>query len=193
MVIGPDGLIRCWWCAGDERYEAYHDEEWGRGVHDDTKLFEKLCLEGFQAGLSWLTILRKRKHFRAAFAGFSPRAVAAFDGDDIDRLLGDAGIVRNRAKIQATIGNARALCALWEASATLDELVWAFADDEHRAPPRTAADVPATTPASRALSTALKSHGFRFVGPTTCYAFMQAMGLVNDHLAGCDMRAAARA
>ncbi len=176
---------------GDELYVRYHDEEWGRPVHDDVRLFEKLCLEGFQSGLSWLTILRKRERFRAAFAGFQPRVVAAFNDDDRGRLLADPGIVRNRAKIEATIANARALGELWDARIRLDDLVWGYAQQGDPAPPASPADVPGSTPASVALSTTLKSRGFRFVGPTTCYAFMQAMGLVNDHLAGCSFRAPA--
>ena len=173
-------VTRCWWATSDPAYIAYHDDEWGRPVTDDRTLFEKLCLEGFQAGLSWLTILRKRERFRQAFAGFVPAAVAAFGPDDEARLLADPGIVRNRAKIAATIGNARAVLEV----GSLRDVVWAFAPDPS-APRRSAADVPAITPESLALSRELKRRGFRFVGPTTVYAFMQAMGLVNDHLADC--------
>ncbi len=174
---------RCWWATSDPAYVAYHDHEWGRPVSDDRALFEKLCLEGFQAGLSWLTILRKRDRFRAAFAGFDPASVAAFGPDDEARLLADPGIVRNRTKIAATIGNARAALAI----PSLTELVWSFAPGPGPAP-RSPADVPATTVESVALSRELKRLGFRFVGPTTVYAFMQAMGLVNDHLRDCLVR-----
>ena len=181
-------------CFGDGNplYEAYHDEEWGHPVLDERGLLERLCLEGFQAGLSWLTILRKRESFRAAFAGFDPDAVARFDDDDAARLLLDAGIVRNRAKIAATIANARATVALREAGGSLVETIWS-----HRPPARPAptgwGDVPAETVESKALSKELKARGFRFVGPTTVYAGMQACGLVNDHLATCPARAAAEA
>ena len=174
---------RCWWCGDDPLYVAYHDEEWGRPVHDDRALFEKLCLEGFQAGLSWLTILRKRERFREVFAGFDPARVAAFGQADVERLMGDAGIVRNRAKIEATIGNARAMLDL----ESLDALAWSYAP-EPGAAPRGPSDIPAQTPESKALSKELLRRGFRFVGPTTVYAFMQSMGLVNDHVADCDFR-----
>ncbi len=180
----PDGRSRCWWCGDDPAYVAYHDTEWGRPVHDEQQLFEKLCLEAFQAGLSWLTILRRREALRAAFAGFDPELVAAFSEADVTRLLGDASIVRNRAKILATIGNARALLELRRRGGHLGALVWSFAP----APagrPRHPDDIPARTPASTALARSLKDHGFRFVGPVTAYAFMQAMGLVDDHLDGC--------
>jgi DNA-3-methyladenine glycosylase I len=174
---------RCWWAGDDPDYVAYHDTEWGQPVTDDRALFEKLCLEGFQAGLSWLTILRKRERFREVFAGFDPQVVAAYGPADVERLLGDPGIVRNRAKIEATIGNARAMLEL----ESLGALVWSFAPQPGPAP-RTPADIPAQTPESVALSKELKRRGFRFVGPTTCYAFMQAMGLVDDHLADCPAR-----
>jgi DNA-3-methyladenine glycosylase I len=174
---------------GDPLYAAYHDEEWGRPVRDERGLFERLCLEGFQSGLSWLTILRKRDNFRAAFADFDPAAVAAFGDGDVARLMDDAGIVRNRAKIEATIANARATVALREAGGSLVDTIWG-----HRPEPRSApqdwSDVPAQTPESKALSRELKARGFRFVGPTTVYAAMQACGLVNDHLAGCPARPA---
>lgn len=185
LVVSADGRPRCGWATGDPLYLAYHDHEWGRPERDERALFEKLCLEGFQSGLAWITILRKREGFRRAFAGFDPERVAAFDDDDIAHLLGDPGIVRNRAKIEATIANARALLALAEDGRSLSELVWSFAPDGDRPAPASFADVPAATPESTALSKALKRAGFRFLGPTTCYAFMQAMGLVNDHLAGC--------
>jgi DNA-3-methyladenine glycosylase I len=180
------GLVdgRCWWGSSTPEYVAYHDEEWGRPVHDSRALFEKLCLEAFQSGLSWLTILRKRENFRAAFAGFDIERVAAFGDDDVARLMADEGIVRNRAKIDATIANARAAVDL-----DLSELVWSFAP-EPRPRPRTAAEIPAATPESTALSKALKQRGFRFVGPTTVYAMMQACGLVDDHIDGCLVTAA---
>jgi DNA-3-methyladenine glycosylase I len=176
-----DGLVdgRCWWGASAPEYIRYHDEEWGRPVHDDRALFEKLSLEAFQSGLSWLTILRKREAFRAAFANFDVERVAAFGEQDVARLMADAGIVRNRAKIDATIANARAAVGL-----QLAELLWSFAP-EPRPRPRTPADVPAVTPESTAMAKELKRRGFRFVGPTTGYAMMQACGLVDDHIEGC--------
>ena len=185
LVTGPDGRARCGWSVDDLAYRAYHDDEWGRPVHDEVRLFEKICLEGFQAGLSWLTVLRKRPAFREVFADFDPATVASFDAADVDRLLGDPRIIRHRGKITATIANARAVTALHAEGGTLDALVWSHAPPAVGAAPRRLADLPAQTPASRALSAELKRRGFRFVGPTTCYAFMQAMGLVNDHLAGC--------
>jgi DNA-3-methyladenine glycosylase I len=176
--------VRCWETS-DPLYQEYHDREWGRPVTDERGLYERLCLEGFQSGLSWLTILRKRESFRAAFAGFDPDAVARFGERDVERLLHDAGIVRHRGKIEAAIANARATLALREAGTPLHEVVWA-----HRAAPRPApTDWVATTPESVALSKALKKAGFRFVGPTTVYATMQACGVVNDHLATCFVRA----
>ncbi|MGH8897713.1 MAG: DNA-3-methyladenine glycosylase I [Egibacteraceae bacterium] len=180
---------RCWWATRDPLYVAYHDEEWGRPVTDDNRLFEKLCLEGFQAGLSWLVILRKRPAFRAAFAGFDIEAVARFGDAEVARLLADPGLVRNRAKIEATIANARAAIGVIEEAGSLATFVWAFQPLPKPAP-RTPGDVPPRTPESTALSKALKARGFRFVGPTTAYAFMQAMGLVNDHLEGCPARTA---
>ena len=184
LAPGPDGRMRCWWGVSTPEYVAYHDEEWGRPVRDDRGLYERLCLEAFQSGLSWLTILRKREAFRAAFAGFEIEAVAAFGEQDVERLMGDAGIVRNRAKIDAAIANARAVAELGE---PFSELIWSFAPGERPAP-RTMADVPATTPESKAMAKELKRRGFRFVGPTTAYALMQACGLVNDHLEGCAAR-----
>ncbi|HEV8153162.1 MAG TPA: DNA-3-methyladenine glycosylase I [Solirubrobacteraceae bacterium] len=179
-------MTRCFG-DGDPLYERYHDEEWGRPVHDERGLFEKLSLEAFQSGLSWITILRRRETFRAAFANFDPERVAAFGARDVERLLADPGIIRNRAKVDATIANARATLALREADERLADLVW-----DHRPRPRPApasfADVPATVPESAALARLLKRRGFRFVGPTTLYALMQACGLVNDHLAGCPVR-----
>ena len=171
--------------TGDPLMAAYHDEEWGRPVHDDTALFERLALEGFQSGLSWAVVLRKRPGFRAAFAGFDAATVAAFGDDDVARLLADPGIVRNRRKIEATISNARALVALHEAGGTLDEVLWSHRPTPDRPRPVTAADVPATSPESVALARQLRSLGFRFVGPTTGYASMQACGVVDDHLVGC--------
>ncbi|SPL92613.1 DNA-3-methyladenine glycosylase [[Actinomadura] parvosata subsp. kistnae] len=177
--------IRCTWAGmADPMYLAYHDEEWGRPVKGDDAVFERVSLEAFQSGLSWLTILRKRENFRAAFDRFSIPKVAAYTEADVERLLADAGIIRNRAKIEAVIGNARAALDL---PGGLSELVWRHADPG--APvPRTMADVPAVTPGSKALAKELKRHGFRFVGPTTAYALMQAIGLVNDHLEGCVAR-----
>lgn len=171
---------------GDPLYERYHDEEWGVAVHGEDALFERIALEGFQSGLAWITVLRKRESFRAAFAGFDPQVVAGYDEHDVERLLADAGIVRNRQKIEATIANARALLALHESGRTLDALLWSFAPDRtQHVRPASWADVPAVTPESRALARELKSLGFRFVGPTTAYAAMQACGLVDDHLATC--------
>ena len=178
---------RCW-SSADPAYVDYHDHEWGRPVTDERGLYERLCLEGFQSGLSWLTILRKRAAFRAAFAGFEPEAVAEFGPADVERLLGDAGIVRHRGKIEAAIGNARATLALREAGTPLPELVWSHRPADGRAP-RTPSDWRATTPESEALSKRLRAAGFRFVGPTTVYATMQACGVVNDHLADCIVRA----
>jgi DNA-3-methyladenine glycosylase I len=189
---GSDGLPRCSWCLGAPDYVAYHDEEWGRPVLDDTRLLEKLCLEGFQSGLSWLTILRKRENFRRAFAGFDRERVARFGPRDVARLLADAGIVRHRGKIEATIANARAACGVAEAEGSLAALVWRFEPARAARPRRlTGATLSrlAQTPESAALSKELKRRGFCFVGPTTAYAFMQAMGLVNDHLEGCHLRA----
>jgi DNA-3-methyladenine glycosylase I len=182
------GLVdgRCWWAGTAPEYVRYHDEEWGRPEHDGRALYEKLCLEAFQSGLSWLTILRKRENFRAAFAGFEPERVAAFGDADVARLMADAGIIRNRAKIEAAIANARAVLDL---DVPLSELLWSFAPDPASRPaPAGPDDVPAVTPESTAMASELKRRGFRFVGPTTGYALMQACGLVNDHLAGCAAR-----
>lgn len=172
---------------GDPLYSAYHDTEWGVPVHGEHELFERVTLEGFQSGLAWITILRKRPAFRAAFADFDPRMVATYGEQDVARLMADAGIVRNRAKIDATIANARAVLGLWDAGTSLSELFWSHAPEPEaaRARPVTWADVPARTPESAALAKALKAAGFRFIGPTTAYAAMQACGLVDDHLAGC--------
>ena len=177
---------RCW-TTSDPLYNAYHDEEWGRPILDERGLLERLCLEGFQSGLSWLTILRKRENFRAAFADFDPERVARFGERDVKRLLGDAGIVRHRGKIEATIANARGTLALREQGTPLDELVWSHRPKQQRAP-RASDDWVSTTPESEALSKALKRAGFRFVGPTTVYAAMQECGVVNDHLTTCFVR-----
>lgn len=185
LRIGPDGLSRCGWVGDDAEYRRYHDEEWGRPLHGDRALFEKMSLEGFQAGLSWITILRKRPRFREVFAGFEPAAVAAFDEADVERLMADAGIIRNRAKILATIGNARLVVAM--APGELDALMWSFAPAPRAEAdrPRSFADVSAVTAASDALSKTLRKAGFRFVGSTTMYALMQSAGMVDDHLVGC--------
>ena len=187
VMVGPDGRRRCPWPGQDPLYVDYHDTEWGVPVHDDRRLFEKVCLEGFQAGLSWLTILRKRPAFREVFHDFDPERVAAFGAGDVDRLLSDARIIRHRGKIEATIANARALVHLWEAGESFDALVWSFAPQPPPPRPRTIGEVPATTPASTALSKELRRRGWRFVGPTTAYAFMQSMGLVDDHLVACEV------
>ena len=183
LVIGDDGRSRCGWAGATPIYLDYHDDEWGVPQHDGVRLFEKLCLESFQSGLSWLTILRKRESFRSAFAGFEPEKVAGFGEDDVTRLLADTGIVRNRAKIEATIQNARATLELPDG---LERLLWSFAPDPATRPrPESFADLAATTPESTAMAKDLRKRGFRFVGPTTAYALMQACGLVDDHLAGC--------
>ncbi|WP_406169503.1 DNA-3-methyladenine glycosylase I [Streptomyces canus] len=184
-LAGPDGAPRCPWALSTPDYVTYHDEEWGRPVHGDDALYERLSLEAFQSGLSWITILRRREGFRAAFAGFEIAKVAAFGEADRDRLLLDPGIIRNRAKIDATMANARVL-AEW-APGELDELIWSHVPASHTIP-KTLGDVPAVTPESTALSKALKKRGLRFVGPTTAYALMQACGLVDDHLESCVAR-----
>ncbi|WTS98088.1 DNA-3-methyladenine glycosylase I [Streptomyces sp. NBC_00096] len=179
--------MRCPWGLATEDYVAYHDTEWGRPVHGDDALYERLCLEAFQSGLSWLTILRRREGFRAAFAGFEIARVAEFGAPDVERLLGDEGIIRNRAKIEATVANAKTLAG-WEPG-ELDALIWSHAPaGRRRAAPMTTEEIPAVTPESTALAKALKKAGIRFVGPTTAYALMQACGLVNDHLARCVSR-----
>jgi DNA-3-methyladenine glycosylase I len=186
---GPDGKPRCWWSLGTADYVDYHDSEWGRPLHGESELFERLTLEAFQSGLSWLTILRKRENFRHAFDGFDIEKVASYGQRDVARLLADEGIVRNRKKIDAAITNARAARELHAAGETLDELVWSFAPDpETRPAPQTAAEIPATTDESTAMAKGLKRRGFVFVGPTTAYATMQAAGLVNDHINGCAFR-----
>jgi DNA-3-methyladenine glycosylase I len=182
LVVGVDGLARCGWCVATPDYVAYHDDEWGRPVRDDRGLFEKISLEAFQSGLSWLTILRKRENFRLAFAGFDVEKVALFGPVDVERLLADVGIVRNRAKIEATIHNARVAADL---PVPLSDLLWSFAPPPRPARLATFAEFPAATPESKAMAKELKRHGFRFVGPTTAYALMQATGMIDDHLAGC--------
>ncbi len=187
LVTGVDGLRRCGWGTATPDYAQYHDQEWGRPVHDDDALFERLTLEAFQSGLSWLTILRKRQAFRTAFAGFAIGAVAAFGPDDVARLLADPGIVRNRAKIDAAVANARAAAQLPDG---LGALLWSYAPTGRTPRPGRLADVPAATPESTALARDLKRRGFRFVGPTTGYALMQATGMVDDHLDGCHVEPA---
>ena len=182
VEVGEDGLARCWWGMSAPDYIEYHDREWGRPVGDDRTLFEKVSLEGFQSGLSWLTILRKRDNFRAAFANFEPAAVAEFTEKDVERLLDDAGIVRHRGKIEATINNAARVLEVQDDVGSLAALVWSFE------PESTGSVMEPTTPESKALAKELKRRGFSFVGPTTAYAFMQAMGLVDDHLEGCYVR-----
>ena len=196
LGLGPDGKPRCAWGLSAPEYVAYHDEEWGFPVRDDRRLFEKLCLEGFQAGLSWLTILRKRDNFRAAFAGFDPARVARFGARDVTRLLGDAGIIRHRGKIEATINNAARALEMIAEHGSIARFVWQYEPPASARPRKLTADAlkaMPTTPASVALSKELKRRGWRFVGPTTVYAFMQAMGLVDDHIDGCAIRPAAEA
>ncbi|MGR2753157.1 DNA-3-methyladenine glycosylase I [Agromyces arachidis] len=182
VVVGDDGLARCAWGAAEPEYRRYHDEEWGVPQHDPVRLYEKLCLEGFQAGLSWITILRRRPAFREVFHDFDPEQVASMTEADVARLLLDPRIIRHRGKIEATISNARAMLALDE---PLDRFLWAFAPPRREAPPASFDEVPAVTPESTAMSRGLRDRGFRFVGPTTMYALMQATGMVDDHLAGC--------
>jgi len=184
LVIGDDGNPRCGWGSEPEPYRKYHDKEWGFGITDSNRLFEKICLEGFQAGLSWLTILRKRPAFREAFAGFDPTVVAGFDEDDVARLVADAGIVRHQGKIRSTINNARCALDTIEEHGSLASYFWPRAELD-QPPPRV---IPATTPAATDLARDLKGRGWTFVGPTTIYAFMQAVGLVNDHVEGCWVR-----
>ena len=188
LGAGDDGRRRCWWALSAPEYVGYHDDEWGRPVTSDDGLFERLTLEAFQSGLSWLTILRKRDAFRSAFAGFDIARVAEFGQADVERLLADASIVRNRAKIEAAIANARAARQAVEEEGSLAALLWRFAPPRRRAP-RRRDDLPATTSESAALARELRRRGFRFVGPTTAYATMQACGLVNDHVSGCLVRA----
>lgn len=183
-VPGPDGRPRCRWCAAAPEFFDYHDREWGFPVGDDIRLFEKLCLESFQSGLSWRTILAKRANFRAAFAGFDFRKIARFDDADVERLLQDPGIVRHRGKIRAVINNARRVCELVDAEGSFAAFIWRFEPEDDDAPPQSRS----TSPASEALSKALRKRGWTFVGPTTVFAFMQAMGLINDHAEGCVLR-----
>jgi len=194
ILAGEDGVPRCWWSNGTAEYQAYHDKEWGRPVTDDRRLFEKLCLEGFQSGLSWLTILRKRETFRQAFANFEPEKVAQFGDEDIARLLADPGIVRHRGKIVSTINNARRALDLIESEGSIAAYVWSFeppASERPDAFDKASLTANSTSPTSVRLSKDLKRRGWSFVGPTTVYAFMQAMGLVNDHVEGCHCRAEA--
>ena len=184
VVVGPDGMPRCWWGTSTPDYVAYHDDEWGCGVTSDARLFEKLCLEGFQSGLSWLTILRKRENFRNAFAQFDPASVAAFDEGDVARLLADAGIVRHGGKIRSTVNNAHRALEMIAECGSLAGFFWPYATFADQPP----TEIPPLTDTSKALSKELKQRGWTFVGPTTVYAFMQAMGLVNDHLGGCFAR-----
>jgi len=191
ITVGEDGVARCWWCGDDPLYRRYHDLEWGRPVAEDRRLFEKLCLEGFQAGLSWLTILRKRESFRRAFEDFDIEAVARFGPSSVERLLGDAGIVRNRAKIEATINNARRCVELIGEVGNFAAYVWQFEPDPRSRP--TTIDQATLlrlgwSPESKAMSRDLRRRGWSFVGPTTVYSFMEAMGLVDDHLDRCDVR-----
>ncbi|MGB5374010.1 MAG: DNA-3-methyladenine glycosylase I [Polyangiales bacterium] len=191
LVRGDDGLARCWWAASTRDYAAYHDEEWGWPVHDDVRLFEKICLEGFQSGLSWLTILRKRENFRKAFADFDYHRVARFNRRSVERLLEDAGIVRHRGKIESTINNAKRAIELEGEYGSLSAFFWEYrppAEERPRRMTQGALMKLSKTPTSAALSKELKQRGWSFVGPTTLYAFMQAMGLVNDHLEGCFTR-----
>lgn len=191
LVVGSDGRRRCWWAGDDGDYRAYHDAEWGRPVREDRRLFEKVCLEGFQSGLSWLTILRKRENFRRAFRNFEMEAVARFNRRSVERLLRDAGIVRHRGKIESTLNNARRACALRDEFGSLAAYLWRFEPPSSERPrrlTRSTLGALAHTPTSAALSADLKSRGWTFVGPTTMYALMQAMGLVNDHLEGCHVR-----
>jgi DNA-3-methyladenine glycosylase I len=184
LVIGEDGVPRCWWGAEPEIYRKYHDDEWGRAATDDNRLFEKICLEGFQAGLSWLTILRKRESFRAGFAGFDPATVSGFGEKDVERLLADTGIVRHQGKIRSTINNAARALELIQERGSLSNYFWSWAGPEEPPP----FEIQAVSEVSTALSKDLKKRGWSFVGPTTVYAFMEAMGLVNDHLDGCHVR-----
>lgn len=183
-MIGLSPTVRCFG-DGDPLYEVYHDEEWGREVRGDTSLFERMTLEGFQSGLSWITILRKRENFRSAFHNFDPELISRYNSGDVNQLLQDSGIIRNRMKIEATITNARALLTLQDRGSSLDELIWSHVPAQQAAPKHNFADLPASTPESAALAKALKKVGFTFVGPTTMYALMQACGLVDDHLVTC--------
>jgi DNA-3-methyladenine glycosylase I len=186
LIKGEDGLDRCWWGAEPPIYREYHDDEWARPVTDDNRLFEKICLEGFQAGLSWLTILRKRENFRSAYAGFDPQQIVGYGETDVERLLHDEGIVRHEGKIRSVMNNAGRALELIATHGSLSSYFWGWADPDDPAPE----EIPATTEKSSQLSKQLKGMGWSFVGPTTIYAFMQATGLVNDHLEGCHVREA---
>jgi len=191
VVVGEDGVVRCWWGDSDPLYRGYHDQEWGRPVVDDRRMFEKICLEGFQSGLSWVTILRKRENFRRAFDGFDPEAVARFDEAAINRLMADAGIVRNRSKIEATVNNARRCLEVVDEFGSLAAYVWSYEPDVSSRPKvmdRATLLTLVTSPESVAMSRDLRNRGWAFVGPTTLYAMMQSNGIVNDHLAGCQVR-----
>ena len=191
LEAGPDGRPRCWWGNGSDDYRDYHDNEWGHHVHDDHLLFQKIVLEGFQSGLSWITILRKRENFRAAFANFDFQQVAQFTEKDVERMLGDAGIVRHRKKIESAINNAQRACEMVETEGSLDNFFWQFIPPEDERPNKLDKETLyalAKTPTSTRLAKELKTRGWSFVGPTTAYAFMQACGLVNDHLEGCAFR-----
>ena len=191
VAIGDDGIQRCWWCVGDPIYERYHDQEWGRPVADDTRIFEKLCLEGFQSGLSWLTILRKRENFRRAFRSFDPEALSRFTARSVDRLMQDTGIVRNRAKIEATINNARRYREMLKEVRSLAAYVWSFEPDPKSRPKSlswSALMELGASPEAKALSKDLKRRGWSFVGQTTVYSTMESVGLVNDHVDGCRFR-----
>jgi DNA-3-methyladenine glycosylase I len=186
LRVGTDGLARCWWCGDDPLYVEYHDTEWGVPVRGDREMFERLVLEAFQSGLSWITILRRREGFRAAFANFDPHVIAGFGPADRARLMADPGIIRNNAKIDATIHNAVIVATMMDSEpGALDELIWSHAPTEPHSAIRDIADIPAFTAESIALATALKKRGLKFVGPTTAYAHMQAVGVVNDHVDGC--------
>lgn len=186
LLTGADGRTRCWWPGEAQDYLDYHDDEWGRPTIDDTRLFEKFCLEGFQSGLSWITILRKRENFRTAFDGFDLETMASYGPKDVERLLGDAGIVRHRGKIESAINNAQRAIELIEAEGSIAHYVWSREPDTPHRDPEREPPIPATSPTSTAMSKDLKKRGWTWVGPTTVYAFMQAMGLVNDHLDGCE-------
>lgn len=184
IIIGEDGKKRCWWCGDDAEYVRYHDEEWGKHVYDDVRLFEKITLEGFQSGLSWITILRKRAAFRDAFDQFDFHKIATYTDKDVERLLQNAGIIRHRGKIEAAINNAKCAIALIEEKGSLSNYFWSFKPQSHQQPANKS-EVVGKTDESAALSKDLKKRGWKFVGPTTCYAFMQSMGIVNDHIKGC--------
>jgi DNA-3-methyladenine glycosylase I len=187
LHVGTDGRTRCWWCGDDEQYQHYHDTEWGHTLHGEDKVFEKISLEGMQAGLSWITILRKRENFRVAFANFDIATVARFGPRDVTRLMSDAGIVRNNAKIHAAISNAQIAETMLDAGESLDEFVWSFAPTDRKPTLSLTDEIHGATAESKAMSKALLKKGFRFVGPTTMYAFMQSSGMVNDHIEGCEL------